>query len=244
MDDHSAARRFTREEAALILHRATEGEQRLATRLEDGLTLDEIARAAGDAGIDVAALRRAAAITHAPADPFQTWLVAAPVNPIVRGVFAGSVPPERHDAARLAVESAMGCKGELEVDATGFVWREEHGFGRTSIGAHATGSSVEVIGEAERRGHLLALMFGFATLVAVLLQPLGGFAGLAALSHPLLAVLAPVGAVLAGTRFVWPALQRPMIRRLESAVLDVGAVAGGSDPAKPGVGEGRLEESS
>ena len=140
MDDHSAARRFTREETALILHRATEGEQRLATRLEDGLTLDEIARAAGDAGIDVAALRRAAAIMHAPADPFQTWLVAAPVNPVVQGVFTGSVPPARHDAARLAVESAMGRKGELEVDATGFVWREEHGFGRTSVRVHKTDS--------------------------------------------------------------------------------------------------------
>ena len=232
MDDPSIARRFTREETALILHRATEGEQRLATRLEDGLTLDEIARAAGDAGIDIAAVRRAAAIMHAPADPFQTWLVAAPVNPTVQGVFAGSVPPDRHDAARLAVESAMGRKGELEVDATGFVWCEEHGFGRTSVGVHETDSSVEVIGKAERKGHLLALMFGFTTLVAVLLQPLGGFAGLAALSHPLMAVLAPVGAVLVGTRLVWPALQRPLIRRLESAVLDVGAVAEGSGPVE------------
>ena len=244
MDVPSATRRFTREETALILHRATEGEQRLETRLEDGLTLDEIARAAGDAGIDVAAVRRAAAITRTPADPFQTWLVVAPVNPMVRGVFAGSVPPERYDAARLAVESAMGRKGELEVNATGFVWREEHGFGRTSVGVHGAGSSVEVIGEAERKGHLLAVMFGFVTLVAVLLQPLGGFAGLAALSHPLMAVLAPVGVVLAGTRLVWPALQQPMIRRLESAVLDVGAVAGGSGPATPGTGEGRVEESS
>ena len=244
MDDPSAARRFTREETALILRRATEGEQRLETRLEDGLTLDEIALAAGDAGIDIAAVRRAAAIMHAPADPFQTWLVAAPVNPMVRGVFAGSVPPERYDAARLAVESAMGRKGELEVDATGFVWREEHGFGRTSVGAHGADSSVEVIAKAERKGHLLALMFALATLVAVLLQPLGGFAGLAALSHPLMAVLAPVGAILAGTRLAWPALQRPMIRRLELAVLDVGAVAEGSGPVTPGAGEGRLEEPS
>ena len=232
MDDPSAARRFTREETALILHRATEGEQRLATRLEDGLTLDEIARAAEGAGIDIAAVRRAAAIMHAPADPFQTWLIAAPVNPVVQGVFTGSVPPDRHDAARLAVEGAMGRKGELEVDATGFVWREEHGFGRTSVGVHETASSVEVTGEAERKGHLLAVMFGFATLVAVLLQPLGGFAGLAALSHPLMAVLAPVGAVLAGTRLVWPALQRPLIRRLESAVIDVGAIAEGSGPVE------------
>ena len=232
MDDPSVPRRFTREETALILRRTTEGEQRLETLLEDGLTLDELARAAEAAGIDIAAVRRAAAITHDPPDPLQTWLVAGPVNPMVRGVFAGSVPPERHDAARLTIEKAMGRKGELEVDATGFVWREEHGFGRTSVRAKGTGSSVEVIGEAERKGHLLALMLAFATLVAVLLQPLGGFAGLAALSHPLMAVLAPVGAILAGTRFVWPALQRPMVQRLESAVLDIGAMAEGSGPAE------------
>ena len=82
MDDPSAPRRFTREETALILRRATEGEQRLETLLEDGLTLDELARAAEAAGIDVAAVRRAAAITHDPPDPLQTWLVAAPVNPV------------------------------------------------------------------------------------------------------------------------------------------------------------------
>lgn len=244
MGDPSAARRFTREETALIIRRATDGEQRFETRIEDGLTLDEIAMAAGDAGIDIAAVRRAAAITHAPADPFQTWFVAAPVNPSVRGVFAGSVPPERYGAARLAVERAMGRSGELEVDTTGFVWREEHGFGRTSVEAHGTGSSVEVTGEAERKGHLFVLMFAFATLVAVLLRPLGGFAGLAALSHPLMAVLAPVVAILAGTRIAWPALQRPMIRRLESAVLDVGAVAEGSGPATTGAGEGSLKGSS
>ena len=232
MDDPPAARRFTREETALILRRATEGEQRLETRLEDGLTLDEIAQAAEHAGIDIATVRRAAAIMNAPPDPLQTWLIAAPVNPVVRGVFAGSVPPERHDAARLTIEGAMGRKGKLEVDATGFVWSEEHGFGRTSVSAHGTGSSVEVIGEAERKGHLLALMFSFATLVAVLLQPLGGFAGLAALSQPLMAVLAPVGAVLVGTRLVWPALQRPLIQRLESAVLDIGEMAEGSGPAE------------
>ena len=206
--------------------------------------LDEITMTAGDAGTDIAAVRRPAVIMHAPADPFQTWIVAAPVNPSVRGIFAGSAPPERYDAAQLAVERAMGRTGELEVDATGFVWREEHGFGRTSVEAHITGSSVEVTGKAERKGHLLALMFTFATLVAVLLQPLGGFAGLAVLSHPLTAVLAPVVAILTSTRLAWPALQQPMIRRLESAVLDVGAVAEGSDPATTGAGEGSLKGSS
>ena len=230
VDDPSAPRRFNSEETALILRRATEGERRLETRVEGGLTLDEIVLAAREAGIDVAAVHRAAAIMRTPADPLQTWLVAAPVNPVVRGVFAGSVSPERYAAARFAIESAMGRKGELEIDATGFVWSEEHGFGRTSVEAHGAGSSVEVIGEAERKGHLLALMLALATLVAMLLQPLGGFAGLAALFHPLVAVLGPVGVVLGATRLVWPSLQRPLIRRLESAVLDVGALAERGNP--------------
>ena len=43
--DSSSARRFSREEAALILRRATEGEQRGENRIEDGLTLAEIVAA-------------------------------------------------------------------------------------------------------------------------------------------------------------------------------------------------------
>ena len=224
MADPSDGRRFNREETAFILRRATEGERRLETRIESGLTLDEIVLAARDAGIDIAAVRRAATITPAPSDPLQAWLVAAPVNPVVQGLFPGRLPPARMGAARTPIESSLGRKGELVAEPTGFVWREDHGFGRTWVRAHSDGLTVEVTGEAQRKGHLLALMLGLATLVALVLLPLGGFAGLAALVGPLLAVLAPVGAVLIGTRLVWPALQRPVIRRLEAAVLEVGAL--------------------
>jgi len=44
---------------------------------------------------------------------------------------------------------------------------------------------------------------------------------LAALGGPLLAVVGPVAAVMAGTRLLWPALQRPTLRRLEAAALEV-----------------------
>ena len=92
-------------------------------------------------------------------------------------------------------------------------------------------------------GQRAQLLFGLATLVAVLLHPLGGFTGLATMSHPLMAVLVPVGTILAGTRLVWTALQRAMIRRIESAVLDLGTVAGESGRVTPEAGEGRFERS-
>ena len=114
--------------------------------------------------------------------------------------------------------------GELETEGCGLIWREEHGFGRTEVRAVPDGPVVEVSATAERGGHLLALVLVLATAVALALQPLGGFGGLAALGGPLLAVVGPVAAVMAGTRLLWPALQRPTLRRLEAAALEVGAM--------------------
>ena len=223
--DSSSARRFSREEAALILRRATEGEQRGQNLIEGGLTLAEIVAAARDAGIDPGAVRRAAALAPAPPDPLQRLFLGAPSNATVTAHFPGHLPPGRFDAARAAIEAALARRGVTGgEDPTGFEWREEHGLGRTSVRARANGPTVEVTAEAERKGHLLALMLALATVVALLLQPLGGFAGLATVIGALPAVLAPVAAVAVGVRLIWSALQRPVQQRLEAAVLEVGAI--------------------
>jgi hypothetical protein len=96
--------------------------------------------------------------------------------------------------------------------------------GRSQVSAEPDGAFVEVTAAAERKGHLLALTMANALGVGLLLLPLGGFAGLAALGGPLLAVLGPIGAVLAGTRALFPMLERRTERQLEAAALEVGAL--------------------
>ena len=219
----SGERRFSRHEAALILKRATDGEIR-AHSSHDGLTLDELIAAAREAGIDPAAIQRAATLIPARPDPVQNILLGAPVRPVVRARVPGHLAAERAGEVRAALEQAIERTGELETEGCGLIWREEHGFGRTEVRAVPDGPVVEVSATAERGGHLLALVLVLATAVALALQPLGGFGGLAALGGPLLAVVGPVAAVMAGTRLLWPALQRPTLRRLEAATLEVGAM--------------------
>ena len=219
----SGERRFSRHEAALILRRATDGEIR-AHSSHDGLTLDELIAAAREAGIDPAAIQRAATLIPARQDPVQNVLLGAPVRPVVRARVPGRLAAELAGEVRAALEQAIERTGELETEGCGLIWREEHGFGRTEVRAVPDGPVVEVSATAERGGHLLALVLVLATAVALALQPLGGFGGLAALGGPLLAVVGPVAAVMAGTRLLWPPLQRPTLRRLEAAALEVGAM--------------------
>ena len=217
-------RRYSPEETALILRRATDGEQSLESRRDDTLSLDQIVAAATEAGIDAASIRRAAAVSLVPSEPFRSRLWGAPVDPIVQGVFTGSLPPDRHKAMRIAIERALHRRGEIEVVGEAFIWREEHGLGRASIEVSPVGSTIEVTGQAERQGHLLALTFVVALAVGIALLPLGGFAGLAAVMGPALSVLAPIAAIFIGTRLAWPILQKPVLRGLEAAVLEVGAL--------------------
>lgn len=217
-----AARRLGRRETDLILRRATEGGA--LRSVEDGLTLDELAAAAGEAGIDPAAVRRAAALSTTRADPVQAVLAGAPVHPVVRARFPGRLPPSAAARAQHVIEDALGRRGEVETDGSDLEWREEHGWGRTRVSVREQAGEVAVEAEAERKGHLLALMLGLTTATALVLQPLGGFAGLAADVGSLLAVLLPVLAVLAGTRAIFPFFQRPLLRRLEAAALEVGAL--------------------
>ena len=224
-------RRFSRAETALILRRATDGVLRPRGQVEDGLTLDEIVAAAREVGIDPRAVRRAAALSTVRPDPVQTLLVGAPVAPRIRGRFSGRFPTGRGNEARAVIEETLGRHGELEIETDAFLWHEEHGLGRTWVRARQDGDAVEVSAEAEARGHLLTVMMGLATAVALLLLPLGGFAGLGAMMGPLLSILAPVATILLATRILWPILQRPVVARLQAVVLEVGALV--EDPGRP-----------
>jgi hypothetical protein len=108
------------------------GERRAPSELENGLTLAEIEAAARDAGIDPAAVRRAAAVGLVEIDREQTRLLGAPVAPEVRARFDGALPTDAEADFQNAVERSIGRRGEVTEDAAGLVWHEDHGLGRTT----------------------------------------------------------------------------------------------------------------
>lgn len=233
--------RFSEEETAMILRRATEVELRGSALPSGGHTLDELASIAREAGIDPEAVRRAARLVPARMDPIQKVFLGAPSHAHVRGRFPGRLPEAVVPRARDVIEGSLQRTGELHHDITGFLWREDHGVGRTWVRVRREDGETEVEVEVDRRGHLLGLMVVLATLVALLLQPLGGFTGLAAVLGPLLSVMAPVAVVLVGTRAFWPWLARPTLHRAEAAAMGVGGLVrprppagGGSDALPPG----------
>jgi hypothetical protein len=232
-------RRFDRQEAASILRRATEREEAGGA---GALTLDELVAAAREAGIDPDAVRWAALLSAPPQSPVERVAIGAPVTPAVGARIPGRLAPGRAAETRAALDRALARRGELEELGSGWTWREEHGFGRSEVSAHAEGGFVEVTATAERKGHLLVLTLAVALGVGLALLPIGGFAGLAALGGPLLTVLGPLAAIAAGTRALWPLVERGTQRRLEAAVLEVGAFVEAAAPAAlPPVDRARLE---
>jgi hypothetical protein len=225
-------RRFSSHEAAHVLRRATDGEH--VAGPGGGLTLDELVAAARDAGIDPAAVRLAAAITPARANPVQSLLVGAPVNPVVRARFQGEFAPAQAESLAALLEDRLELTGRVDVEGGRVVWSEEHGFGRTEVSVRSAEGAVDVTATAERKGHLIGLVLGILTSLALLLVPLGGFAGVTELLGSLAALVGPLATTALGTRLLWPLLQRPTLRRLEAAVLAVGVmVTETATPALP-----------
>lgn len=235
-DGDEAEPRYSAEEVALILERASDtGKRGTSIVLGDGYTLDDLAWAAQEAGLDPDAVRRAARLVTVPPDPVQRLFLGAPSHPRVRARYPGRLAEARVPEARDVIERTLERGGELHHDVTGFLWREDHGVGRTYVRVRREDGATSVEVEADRRGHLLALMVVLATLVALLLQPLGGFTGLAGVMGPLLSVVVPVATVLAATRTFWPWLARPTLRRAEATAMELGALV---RPAPPSAGDG------
>ncbi len=223
--------RFSEARTAEILRRAADEEVRgtLVPRT-GGHSLEELVSIAREAGIDADAVRRSACLVPVPPDPIQRIFLGTPTMPRVRARFPGELTGDRVPLARDTVEHTFGRHGELHADATGFLWREDHGVGRTFVRVRREGDATDVEVEADRKGHLFALMVVLTTLVALLLQPLGGFVGLAALVGPLLGVALPVAAVLVSTRGLWPLLARPVARKAEAATMALGALVTPQEP--------------
>jgi hypothetical protein len=120
-----ADRRFSDEEFALILRKASELQDRPATieGMPGGISLDEIKAIAREVGIDPGAVDRVAAMMpHAESEGAISRLMGGPTKYRLEQTARGTVGEA--DVARLldAVRRASGHHGKVEYGPQGFEW--------------------------------------------------------------------------------------------------------------------------
>jgi len=227
----SEPRHLRDEEVALILRRAADVETRPELPVAGGSTLAEVMRAAEEAGLDPAEVRRAAAILPAPSGGLATVAFGAPDRREIQAFLEGAhLPAERHELVR-AAQAALGRSGEVRTsDPARFRWEEVHLGGRTSLELEDTRGGVAVRATSHRAGHYLGGWF----------LGLVGWAALSALTN-LTTTLPPLAAVLAfllvpvlAVRPFWTRSDRATRRRLERLVMDtLRVVDQGAPPDTP-----------
>ena len=89
--------------------------------------------AATEVGLDPAAVRRAAAIIPSPKGGLSSVVLGAPDRRQIQAFLEDAPLPEGRTELVRASERLLGRRGEvLEDDSERFVWRENHGIGRTT----------------------------------------------------------------------------------------------------------------
>lgn len=123
-----APRRYSEEEVARILERATEirKESRLPARREEGLSLTELEEIAAEAGIDVDHLRQAALeVDTTAAGDGETWWRGAETRVVVETVVPGVVPEARIQRLVQVIEEVLDERGHASYLARTLTWRTE-----------------------------------------------------------------------------------------------------------------------
>jgi hypothetical protein len=221
------SRRFTSEEVDEVLRLAAPQEVRAGVPSPHDATLEDLMVAAAEVGLDPAAVRRAASIVPAPKGGLAALILGAPDRRQVRAILDdASLPAERTEVAR-ASERLFGRRGEvLKDDSAHFVWRENHGIGRTTVELTGSGHGTELRVEADRAGHYLAGWFA----------GLAGWGALSALTP--LGALGPVGGVLSLlavpfllARPFWKHADKRLQHRLEDLTLELARVVEEHGPA-------------
>jgi hypothetical protein len=176
--------------------------------------------AATEVGLDPAAVRRAAAIIPSPKGGLSSVVLGAPDRRQIQAFLEDAPLPEGRTELVRASERLLGRRGEvLEDDSERFVWRENHGVGRTTVELTGAGHGTEVRVEADRAGHYLAGWFA----------GLAGWGALSALTP--LGALGPVGGALSLlavpfllARPFWKRADKRLQRRLEDLTLELAKV--------------------
>jgi len=210
------SRRFREDEVTAILRRAADVEARPDLPAAGDATLDDLMRAAEDAGLDPAEVRRAAAVLPPSRGGAAAAIFGAPDRREVRALLEGvRLPEARQELVRVA-ERAAGRSGEvIDSDPRRFLWQETHLGGRTRMELVETDAGTEIRVSTDRAGHYLGRWFTTFVAWAALsaLTPLGSLG-------PVAAVLGFLVAPVVVVRPFWTRADAAVRRRLERAAMD------------------------
>ncbi|MDX1673309.1 MAG: hypothetical protein R3314_00800 [Longimicrobiales bacterium] len=241
-DRTPSPRRYSDEEIRAVLERAAEIQHVEASTPEgSGLTLAELESAAREAGIDVEAVRRAAAELEVRVDTGSA-VAARVAGAPTRVTLVRSVPGER-DVADLealipVIRDAVGASGTRRIVGHTLTWQAQVPNAARDLEVMVSSRDGETrVRVEEGYGVLVGGLFGGG--VGGLGGGLGFGVGMgvgAAIGSPLMMVAFPVGAIglaYLGSRAVYSGVVRRRRRALDRLLDDVVAVLEATRPALP-----------
>lgn len=227
------ARRFSDAEVDAILRRAAHAETDVPLPQRRDTTLDDLVAAAAEAGLDPAAVRRAAAVVPSAPDGPIARLLGGADRRVVTAYLPGVSPPDHPRELAGAAERALGRSGDIRTATEGrFEWRSRSSGGLATVEVAERDGGTEIAARAERGAHYLGLW----------LVGLGGWAALSALTP--LGALGPMGVaasllvvpVLIARPF-WRRADRRLRRQLERTVVELARVVEEDGGVGSGPGE-------
>lgn len=238
MTDERPGRLLAPEEVDRILTRAA---RREVTAPDPGtaVTVDDLASAAAEAGLDPGEVRRAALVRPSPHVPALSGIVfGAPARRQVEAHLPSATIPVERQALVRAAERGMGRTGGVIESAPGlFLWREDHTLGRSTVRVAESGSGVDVRVTTDRAGVYTLGWFLALIVLAVAAAAIPGIA-VGVLGTVLGLVVLP----FVGVRPLWVRSDREVLARLEDTVMEIlrvlddgrsGALPSGEEPEAP-----------
>lgn len=228
MDD----RRYSDEEMALILRKATE--RSLSPRSlgeRDGLTLEQLKAIAREVGIDPAAVESAArGLASREPQGRGGALVGAAATPSAEVVVPVDVTAEKLGEVVSIIRRVMGRQGIISHELGALEWRARDVVGGRYVSLRPTagGTRIRAFGNF-RDGALSTFVVGGmagGALLAALLKSLGVAALLGVGTGPV-----AVAAALLSARFVWKRIGDHEARTLERVVAELEEAIGSPPPA-------------
>lgn len=242
-----ASRRYSDREVRRLLERAAElqyaeGESPDAS----GMTLTQLEAVAREAGIDVDAVRRAAAELDTDvgdaAGRLAAKLAGSPLAVVLERVLPGEVSSDAFEAVIPMIRSAAGAQGQASQVGRTLSWQAQNSTSARELGVFITSRSGETrIRIEERYTALAGAVFGGG------LGGIGGGVGFgvgvgvgAALGSTLMMIgfpVAVIGVTYLGSRALFGGIvgrRRRVLRRLMEELVE--ALAGSDDPHLPAAG--------
>lgn len=219
-------RRYSEEEVARLLERATElqREEGSPGTVAGGLTLPELEEIATEAGIDPRHLRRAAVDLDDGASPSSgwSWFTGAPVTLTFERTVAGELPPDAFESVTAVIQQRVGTIGQASVVGRMLTWQSETPNKTRSLQIVVISRAGEIhIRVEERLNQLAGALFG--GLVGGLGAGAGGAGvgvALGIMGSAFLAVAFPLGA-LTGSYVAARTIFSTMASRRREALRDL-----------------------